>query len=89
MYLAVCTRPDLAMAVSALSRFCKNPQPEHWGAGRRVLRYLKGTAREGLGYSPGEGLGDQVAGEWLWCGIMAVDIFDSQLLSTIVSLAFT
>ena len=29
MYLAVCTRPDLSMAVSALSRYCQEPQPEH------------------------------------------------------------
>ena len=56
MYLAVCTRPDLSMAVSALSRYCQAPQPEHWEAAKRVLRYVKGTAGEGLGYSPGEDL---------------------------------
>ena len=56
MYLAVCTRPDLSMAVSALSRYYQAPQPEHWEAAKRVLRYVKGTAREGLGYSPGEDL---------------------------------
>ena len=52
MYLAVCTRPDLAMAVSALSSYCQSPQPEHWEAVKRVLRYVKGTVGEGLGYSP-------------------------------------
>ena len=56
MYLAVCTRPDLAMAVSALSSSCQAPQPEHWEAVKRVLRYVKGTFGEGLGYSPGEDL---------------------------------
>ena len=56
MYLAVCTRPDLSMAVSPLSRYCQAPQREHWEAGKRVLRYVKGTAGEGLGYSPGEDL---------------------------------
>ena len=30
MYLVVCTRPDLSMAVSALSRYCQAPQPKHW-----------------------------------------------------------
>ena len=38
MYLAVCTRPDLAMAVSALSSYCQSPQPEHWEDVKRVLR---------------------------------------------------
>ena len=50
MYLAVCTRPDLSMAVSALSQYSQNPQMVHWEAAKRVLRYVKGTAGEGLGY---------------------------------------
>ena len=54
MYVALCTRPDQSMAVSAFSRYCQNPQPEHWEAGKRVLRYLKGSAGEGLSYSSGE-----------------------------------
>ena len=29
MYLAVCTRPNLAMFVSALSSFCQAPRLEH------------------------------------------------------------
>ena len=54
VYLAVCTRPDLSMDVSALSRYIQNPQMVHWEAVKRVLRYVKGIAGEGLGYSPGE-----------------------------------
>ena len=54
MYLVVCTRPDLSMVVSALSWYYHNPQPEHWEVGKRVLRYLKGSAEEGLSYSLGE-----------------------------------
>ena len=38
MYLAVWTRPDLAMAVSTLSRFCQNPGRKHWEAAKRVVR---------------------------------------------------
>ena len=30
MYLAVCTRPDIAAAVSSLSRFNANPGRAHW-----------------------------------------------------------
>ena len=56
MYLVVCTRPDLSMAVSALSTYSQAPQPEHCEAAKRVLRYVKGTVGEGLGYSPGEDL---------------------------------
>ena len=54
MYLVVQTRPDLAMDVFTLSRFCPSPRPEHWEAAKRVLRYVKGTAGEGLGYNQQE-----------------------------------
>ena len=37
MYLAVQTRPDIAYAVSVLSRFLSNPSPQHISAARRVL----------------------------------------------------
>ena len=30
MYLATCTRPDLAAAVSELSNFIRNPGVAHW-----------------------------------------------------------
>ena len=43
MYLANCTRPDVAAAVSHLSRFMSKPTCRHWEQGKRVLRYLKGT----------------------------------------------
>ena len=56
MYLTTCTRPDLSMAVSTLSRFCSNPGKAHWEAARRVLRYVKGTMGEGLVYKRGEAL---------------------------------
>ena len=32
MYCMVCTRPDIAHAVSTVSRFLSNPGKEHWGA---------------------------------------------------------
>ena len=54
LYLVVGTRPHLVMAVSALNRFCQNPQPEHWEATKIVLSYVKGTAGEALGYNPEE-----------------------------------
>jgi hypothetical protein len=48
MYLMLCTRPDLAYAVSQLSRFSANPSQHHVNAGLRVIRYLKGTTNLGL-----------------------------------------
>lgn len=54
MYLAVCTRPDIAAAVSSLSRFNSNPGKAHWEGVQHVLRYLQGTSGEGLVYKKGE-----------------------------------
>ena len=50
MYAMVCTRPDLAYAVSMVSRFLNQPQKEHWKTVKRIFRYLKGTADIGLIY---------------------------------------
>lgn len=46
MYLMVCTRPDIAHAVSVLSRYVApgRHSSAHWNAGLRLLGYLKGTA---------------------------------------------
>ena len=48
LYLANCTRPDLAQAVSSCARFGSNPGAIHWTALKRVLRYLSGTRALGL-----------------------------------------
>lgn len=51
MYLAVCTRPDLAFAVSYLSQFNKCHDDTHWIAAKRILRYIAGTINYGLVFS--------------------------------------
>jgi hypothetical protein len=45
MYLMVCTRPDIAHAVSVLSRYIAPDRhgAAHWAAALRLLAYLKGT----------------------------------------------
>lgn len=43
MYAAIGTRPDIAFAVSSLSRFNQDPGLIHWEAAKRVIRYLIGT----------------------------------------------
>ncbi|KAJ9561120.1 hypothetical protein OSB04_006280 [Centaurea solstitialis] len=50
MYLMSCTRPDLAYAVSRLSRYTSNPSVEHWKSITRLLRYLRYTREYGLHY---------------------------------------
>lgn len=53
-YLAHMTRPDICFATTFLSRFNKNPGEKHWGAAKRVLRYLKGTRNRKLTYMKDE-----------------------------------
>uniref|UniRef100_A0A3Q7JAX8 Reverse transcriptase Ty1/copia-type domain-containing protein n=1 Tax=Solanum lycopersicum TaxID=4081 RepID=A0A3Q7JAX8_SOLLC len=50
MYAMVCTRSDLAHAVSVVSRFMGQPGREHWQAVKRIFRYLRGTSDVGLIY---------------------------------------
>jgi hypothetical protein len=42
-YLTTCTRPDIRNAHRILPRFMANPQPQHYRALKRLLRYLSGT----------------------------------------------
>jgi hypothetical protein len=48
MYAMLGTRPDLAFAVSVVSRFASNPTDRHWTAVKRILKYLAGTISMGL-----------------------------------------
>ena len=48
VYAMVCTRPDLAYAVSIVSKFMHNPGKAHQEAVKWILRYLKGSPDLGL-----------------------------------------
>ncbi|XP_073036570.1 secreted RxLR effector protein 161-like [Primulina eburnea] len=48
MYSMVCSRPDLAYAMSVESCFMANPGELHWEALNWTMRYLKGTSNLGL-----------------------------------------
>jgi len=52
MFAAIVTRPDIMCAVGQLSQFNSNPSSKHLAAAKRVLRYLKGTSKLGITYSP-------------------------------------
>ena len=51
MYLAQCTRPDLAHSIGVLSQHLERPSRQHWNAVTHVLRYIKGTSQLGITYS--------------------------------------
>ncbi|GJZ27269.1 retrotransposon protein, putative, ty1-copia subclass, partial [Tanacetum coccineum] len=55
MYLMVYTRPDIAYAVSVVSRYLANPGKNHWEAVKWILKYLRGTANVGLVYGTDRG----------------------------------
>jgi hypothetical protein len=55
MYLANCTRPDLALAVGCLARHMAASTSKHMVAAKRDLCYLHGTVGLGLVYG-GNGL---------------------------------
>jgi transposase InsO family protein len=50
MYAMLGSRPDIAFAVSMVSRFASNPTVEHMVAAKRILRYLRGTLDYQLTY---------------------------------------
>ncbi|XP_057532923.1 uncharacterized protein LOC130810814 [Amaranthus tricolor] len=50
MYAMVCSRPDIAHAVSLVSRYMSNPGKGHWEALKWLLRYLKDTSNVCLMY---------------------------------------
>ena len=51
MYLAQCTRPDIAFVVNLLARFSSEPTRRHWNGIKHIFRYLRGTIDLGLYYS--------------------------------------
>ena len=51
MYLAICTRPNIAYAAMALRQFNAKPTRAHLLAAKGVLQYLAGTLNYGLKYA--------------------------------------
>ncbi|XP_052189939.1 secreted RxLR effector protein 161-like [Diospyros lotus] len=54
MYAMLCTRPDVAHALSVTSRYQSNPSEEHWIAVKGVLKYLRRTKDTFMVYGGGE-----------------------------------
>ena len=50
LYASIATRPDIAQAVGAVSKFNSCPTEAHLTAVKRIFRYLKGTINLGIKY---------------------------------------
>nr|GEV04088.1 retrovirus-related Pol polyprotein from transposon TNT 1-94 [Tanacetum cinerariifolium] len=55
VYLMVCTRLDIAYAVSVVNKYLANPSKNHWEAVKWILKYLRGTTNVGLVYGINRG----------------------------------
>ena len=44
------TRPDIALSVGIVSRFMHSPSKHHFGAAKRIIRYVAGTVDLGIWY---------------------------------------
>nr|GEZ29034.1 retrovirus-related Pol polyprotein from transposon TNT 1-94 [Tanacetum cinerariifolium] len=62
MYAMVYTRPDLAHAISVVSRYMHNPGKMHWEAAKCIIRYLKGTSNIGLSFEKSRASPNRVVG---------------------------
>ena len=51
MYLANCTRPDIAFSVNLLAKYNFAPTRRLWNGIKHILCYLRGTTDMGLFYS--------------------------------------
>ena len=51
IYVMVCTRPNLAQAVSAVSKFLSNLRQSHWDVVKWIFRYLRRTTNYGFIFS--------------------------------------
>ena len=54
MYVMLCTRPDVALAINMAGRFQSNPGKEHWSTVKSILKYLKKTKDMSLVYGGNE-----------------------------------
>ena len=51
IYLANCTRPDIAFSINLLARYSYAPIQREWNGIKHILRYLQGTTDMSLFYS--------------------------------------
>jgi hypothetical protein len=62
LYASTCTRPDVSYAVSRCGSFTSAPAEPHRIAAKRILRYMKGTPCDGIGFAAGSKFGLELIG---------------------------
>lgn len=84
LYLSTRARPDIAYAVSNVTRFNADPRKEHWRAVKRIMRYLNGSQDMGLLYK-----GSYGRTSWLMQMLIELETLttESQHLDTSFSIA--
>jgi transposase InsO family protein len=50
LFAATCTRPDLCVSTNICARYVEDPCSRHYGAVKRIMRYVRGTLDFGLTY---------------------------------------
>ncbi|KAB2634611.1 hypothetical protein D8674_038086 [Pyrus ussuriensis x Pyrus communis] len=70
LYLAQCTRPDIAFSVNLLASYSSAPTIRHWKGVEDVLRYLRGTTDVSLFYSE-KSSNDQVLVKYADAGFLS------------------
>ncbi|OAO89438.1 hypothetical protein AXX17_ATUG00590 [Arabidopsis thaliana] len=64
MYAMLCTRPDVACALSMTSRYQSDPGESHWTADKNILKYLRKTKDKFLVYGGNDELVVSGAVSW-------------------------
>uniref|UniRef100_A0A8R7TS16 Mitochondrial protein n=1 Tax=Triticum urartu TaxID=4572 RepID=A0A8R7TS16_TRIUA len=64
------TRPDIAYAVSIVSRYMHDPRSTHLNAAYRILRYLKGCPGKGILFSNSRHLSIECYTDADWAGCL-------------------
>lgn len=62
MFAMIGTRPDIANAVSIVSRFAQNPGQDHIKAARRIVAYLNTTCERGIVYGAAKDASTELRG---------------------------
>ncbi|KAJ1704596.1 hypothetical protein LUZ63_004375 [Rhynchospora breviuscula] len=65
---ATLTRPEISFAVNKVSQFMHAPTTTHWGAVKRILRFLCGTLHHGLHLSSTSSLAINAYSDSDWAG---------------------
>ena len=70
LYLAQCTRPDIAFSVNLLARYSSAPTIRHWKMVKYVLRDLRGTTDMGFFYLK-KSTNDQILVGYAYAGFLS------------------